>query len=132
MEQETKADLQAGALKLYVIGGIALVLATLWWLAPGEELKPMPMGRLEQAYREEVTALFGATTAAACEYWGKLMYIKCGTVQVDESLLAKHGWQAGSSSGGIRWYSKERWRLKLQCAPLSPRSCALEIWPAKG
>jgi hypothetical protein len=132
MPLQTKATLQTEGFKIYVVGGVALVLAVLWWLAPGDELKPMPMGRQEQAYREEVDSLFGAEAASACEYWSKHLYITCGTVQVNESLLTKRGWQPSSQSGGFRWYTKERWRMKLQCAQQSPEACTLEIWPTKG
>ena len=132
MQPEPKSTLQAEGFKIYVVGGIAVVLAALWWLAPGEEIKPLPMGRQEQAYREEVTAIFGSDAAAACEYWSKHLYITCGTVEVDESLLTKRGWASSPPSGGFQWYTKDRWRMKLRCAPLSPQSCTLEIWPANG
>ena len=128
MQTEVKTNLLSNAFKLYVVGGVAIVLAILWWLVPGSPATPVPMGRLEQAYREEISLLFGETTATGCQYWSKHLYITCGTVDVNASLLHDRGWKPGTSSGEVKWYVRDQWKLKIRCSPLSIRSCAAEIW----
>ena len=135
MQPSTKFKLQAEAFRIFLGGGIASVLALLWWLSPGPPAAPLPMGRLEQAYREEVTALFGQQTAGACQYWAKHMYITCGTATVNPQQLLERGWQVESSSEKESSYLRAQWRLKLRCSTLSKESCAPEVWfvgsPAK-
>jgi hypothetical protein len=128
MQTEVKTNLLSNAFKLYLVGGVAIVLAILWWLVPGSPAAPTAMGRLEQTYREEISVLFGETAATGCHYWPKHLYISCGTVDVNASLLHDRGWKSGTSSGDVKWYVRDQWKLKLRCAPLSARSCAVEIW----
>ncbi len=128
MQPTTKFKLQAEAFKIYLAGGIAGVLALLWWLSPGPPAKPSAMGRLEQAYREEIAALFGQQAASGCQYWAKHLYITCGAVAVDQAQLRERGWQMESSSEKGASYLRAQWRLKLSCASISKESCAPEIW----
>ena len=131
MQQKANSIKHTEGIKAYLLGGVALVLGVLWWLWPGEELKPMPMGRQEQGYREEIAALFGAQAAFTCEYWSKHLYIKCGAVEVNDSVLASRGWHPKSGANKVRWYVKDRWRMKLNCLPENAKTCELEIWPKK-
>ena len=132
MPPSPKSKFEAEAFKLYLVGGIALVLAALWWLRPGQPAEPLPMGRLEQAYREEITALFGQQAANACQYWAKHLYITCGTVNVSQPKLRERGWQVESSTEQSASYLRAQWRLKLRCAASSKESCAAEIWFVRG
>ncbi len=128
MQPSIKFKLQGEAFKIYLGGGIAAVLALLWWLFPGPPVNPLPMGRLEQAYREEITALFGQQAASGCQYWAKHMYITCGTVTVNTPQLLERGWQLESSSKNESSYLRAQWRLKLRCSSPSKESCAPEVW----
>jgi len=128
MQPRSKSNLQREAFNLYLLGGVAVVLAALWWLAPAPPSKPPQMGRLEQAFREEVTSLFGTQAAAACKYWPKHLYMTCGNVTVNPLQLRERGWQLESSSENRISYLREQWLLKLHCAPLSKESCTPELW----
>lgn len=128
MQPSTKFKLQAEAFKFHLVGGVAAVLALLWWLFPGPPANPLPMGRLEQAYREEITALFGEQAASECQYWAKHIYITCGTVAVSTPQLLDRGWQLESFSEKESSYLRAQWRLKLRCSTLSKESCAPELW----
>jgi hypothetical protein len=128
MQTEVKTNLLSNAFKLYLVGGVVVILAILWWLVPRSPATPAAMGRLEQAYREEISLLFGETTATGCRYWSKHLYITCGTVDVNASLLHDRGWKPGTTLGEVKWYVRDQWKLKLRCSPLSNRSCAAELW----
>jgi len=128
MHPPAKFRLQIEAFKVYLAGGIAAVLALLWWLSPTPTAEPLPMGRLEHAYREEVAALFGQRTASGCQYWAKHLYITCGTVNVSPPQLRERGWQVESSSETEASYLRGQWRLKLRCTSVRKESCTSEIW----
>jgi hypothetical protein len=128
MQPHSKSKLQGEAFKLYLLGGVAVVLAALWWLVPPPPSQPPRMGRLEHAFREELTSLFSAQAAAACQYWPKHLYMTCGNVTVSSVQLRERGWRPESSSENRHSYLREQWRLKLHCASLSKESCTPELW----
>jgi hypothetical protein len=74
MQTELKTNLLSNASKLYLVGGVAIVFAILWWLVPGSPAAPAAMGRLEQTYREEISVLFGEKAATGCQYWPKNIF----------------------------------------------------------
>jgi hypothetical protein len=128
MQPTTKSMLQIEAFKFYIVGGLAIVLAALWWLSPAPAAKPLPVGQLEQAYREEITSLFGQQAATECQYWAKHLYMTCGTVDVSPTQLRERGWQVETTAGNGSSYLREQWRLKLACAGPGSESCKPELW----
>jgi len=131
MHPEVKSAVLTQAHKLTLVGGIAAVLSALWWLVPAPPPVPPPMGRLEQAYREEIIGLSGESASSKCQYWPKHLYLSCGAMYINATELLSRGWRLEPMSGEGRWYARQQWRMKLKCAPLATQSCEVEIRQAK-
>jgi hypothetical protein len=126
MPQDIRTIVLIEAHKLYLVGGIALVLLVLWLLAPPLPSAEPAVGRLEQAYREELASLFGSSVERQCKYWPKHLYIACESVPLDMSVVAKRGWLPEGSDGPR--FMRDQWRLKFICSPQPLALCRAEIW----
>ena len=109
---------------VYLVGGIAVVLAILWWTYPGTTQIAEPrIGRLEARYRHDASALLqasGVTSGAKnCQYLSKAMALECEVdpnviVTLRNSLQAA-GWSPALSAANEYTFTKAKDLAAVRC-----------------
>ena len=122
---------------LFIIGGIALVLAALWWLFPEALQKKDPLvGRLEARYREEGGSLLRAAgvapDASHCSYSAKLLVLACRVAPSANtslpSALQQAGWVVATGKRGQLVFTRGRDTASLSCErPTPPELCEFTL-----
>ena len=109
---------------VYLVGGVALVLAALWWLFPEALQKRDPIvGRLEARYRAEGGKLLSsagvAPDASRCSYYTKALALACQVSPTAKaglrSALQQAGWVVATDKPNQLVFIRERDTASLNC-----------------
>jgi len=132
----SRENIGRNAIGVFVIGGIAVVLAALWFFFPQSHQTSEPlMGQLEARYRAESGVLFRTAglspEATRCSYYAKSFALVCQVAPAAntglQTALQQSGWVASQKSGELV-FIRERDTASVSCSsPVQSELCEFTL-----